>query len=424
MKLLVFLLFPGICFASFPTKIEQFNISLKTVIQNATMPDVKPGMVVASPSREAPNYYFDWVRDTALTMRSLVDYYEFSGDQKIKKMIFTWISAEAYRQNLPTYSGLGEPKYNIDGSGFTGPWGRPQNDGPALRAISMIKFARILFSEGNQDYVLKNLYHGSLPADSVIKKDLEYVAHNWREHSFDLWEEEKGMHFYTLLSQHVALQEGAKLARELNDNGAADFYFQQSQMIAKKLKSEFLHDGVGILVTTQKSAALGYKNSGLDVAPLLALIHTSPYQKLFSLNDPFVLKYISALVESFKDIYQVNKNYSDLGVGIGRYPEDRYDGYVTTQQGNPWFLSTLALGEYYCLLKNELSRSKKLSAKLASNLTDKTEKQFNRMLFHSDRKGHLSEQFNQDNGHMQGAVDLTWSHNSVMTAVMRCNFLK
>jgi glucoamylase len=394
------------------------------VISNATRPDVKPGMVVASPSKEAPNYYYDWVRDTALTMRSLVDYYQLSNDQKIKKMIFTWIDAEAYRQNLPTYSGLGEPKYNIDGSGFTGPWGRPQNDGPALRAITMIKFARIMFSEGNQDYVLKNLYHGVLPADSVIKKDLEYVAHHWEEHSFDLWEEEKGMHFYTLLSQHVALQEGAKLADELKDSNAAVFYRQESERIARKLKTEFTDERVGILVTSQKSAPLGYKNSGIDVAPLLALLHTSPYQKLFSLKDSYILKYVDVLTNTFTDIYSVNKKYLDLGVGIGRYPEDRYDGYQTSALGNPWFLSTLALGEYYCLLKDELMKNGKLTRVLAKDLSDMTENQFKRALFHSDRKGHISEQFNHETGIMQGAVDLTWSHNSFMTAMMRCRLVK
>jgi glucoamylase len=48
------------------------------------------------------------------------------------------------------------------------------------------------------------------------------------------------------------------------------------------------------------------------------------------------------------------------------------------------------------------------------------EAQFDRVLFHSDRKGHLSEQFNKSSGFMQGARDLTWSHNSFMTAYMRC----
>src|SRR5688500_16671266 len=29
---------------------------------------------------------------------------------------------------------LGEPKFQADGSAFNDPWGRPQNDGPAIRA--------------------------------------------------------------------------------------------------------------------------------------------------------------------------------------------------------------------------------------------------------------------------------------------------
>ncbi|MCM2349840.1 MAG: glycoside hydrolase family 15 protein [Bacteriovoracaceae bacterium] len=408
MKLfLAFFLLPTVVFA-LPSKNTQFKNSLKVVIENASKPDVRPGMVVASPSRSQPDYYFDWVRDTALTYRALIDYYELKKDSQIKKMIFTWIDAEAYRQNQPTFTGLGEPKYFIDGSGYTGGWGRPQNDGPALRAIAMIKFARLLLAEGNQDYVLKKLYHGVLPADSVIKKDLEYTAHHWREPSFDLWEEEMGMHFYTLLSQHTALQEGARLARELGDGAAADFYQMESSKIGLMIKNEFQDSQIGLKATIGLvNGGLGYKNSNIDVAPLLALLHTSPYQQLFSFQSRSVKRYINTLTETFKNLYAINKTFPDLGVGIGRYPEDRYDGYHTTGSGNPWFLSTLALGEYYC----------------QTGAMDKMEQQVKRALFHSDRQGALSEQFNQNTGHMQGARELTWSHNAFMTAMMRCNLI-
>lgn len=50
--------------------------------------------------------------------------------------------------------------------------------------------------------------------------------------------------------------------------------------------------------------------------------------------------------------------------------------------------------------------------------------QFARALFHSDCAGVMSEQFNHVTGIMQGAEELTWSHNAFMTAMMRCNFLK
>lgn len=398
-----------------PSKEVQFQSSLNQVIKNATMPDVRPGMVVASPSRSNPDYYYDWVRDTALTYRALVDYYELRKDSKIKKMIFTWIDAETYRQNQPTFTGLGEPKYMIDGSGYKGGWGRPQNDGPALRAITMIKFARLMLAEGNQDFVLKKLYHGVIPADSPIKKDLEYTAHHWREPSFELWEEEMGMHFYTLLSQFTALQEGAKLATELGDGGAADFYNQEARLIAQFLNSQFVDSQIGIKATIRKvNGGLGYKDSNIDVAPLLALLHNSPYQKIFTFKSAPVKKYIDTLTQTFKNLYGINKAYPELGVAIGRYPEDRYDGYKTTGTGNPWFLSTIGLGEYYCQIRNE-ARSFRID--------DMVEKQFARVLFHSDRQGSLSEQFNHESGHMQGAIELTWSHNAFMTAMMRCGFI-
>ncbi len=402
--------------SALPSKEIQFRQSLKTVIENATKPDVMPGLVVASPSRSNPNYYFDWVRDTALTYRALIDFYELSRDSRVLRMIATWVEAETFRQNQPAISGLGEPKYFIDGRGYTGGWGRPQNDGPALRALAMIKFANLMLREGNQDYVLKKLYHGVIPADSPIKKDLEYTAHSWREPSFELWEEEMGMHFYTLLAQHTALQEGAKLARELRDTGAADFYDHQSRLIGNFLTTQFLDSSIGLKTTIRKvNGGLGYKDSNIDVAPMLALLHNWPYQRLFSLRSAPVRRYVEVMVDTFRKLYRVNSEYPELGVAIGRYPEDRYDGYKTSGQGNPWFLATLGLGEFYCQLRNETKNQR---------LNDEIERQFSRALFHSDRRGGMAEQFNQHSGQMQGADELTWSHNAFMTAMMRCGYAR
>jgi glucoamylase len=410
MKILLLLLLPQLAFA-LPSKEFQFKASLKTLIENSTMPDVYPGMVVASPSRENPNYYFDWVRDTALVMRTLVDYWEITNDPKIKEMLFTWVESETHRQIRPALGGLGEPKYNIDGSGYSGPWGRPQNDGPALRVIAMIKFARLLIDSGEQDFVLRKLYYSVLPANSPIKKDLEYTAHHWRDQNFDPWEEEMGMHFYNLLAQHTALQEGAKLALELGDGGAAAFYEQESKKIGSYIKKNFLDDSIGIVVSRFVSRPLGYKNSGIDVAPLLALNHTWPYQKLIAFDDIHVKKYLQTLIETFHRIYSINTAFTDLGVAIGRYPEDKYNGYHTNGEGNPWFLTTLALGEHYCLANNGIK-------------TAAAEKQFERALFHSDRKGRMDEQMNYRTGRMQGAYELTWSHGAFLTAMMRCSQIK
>lgn len=415
MKLALILLLPLLSYAM-PSKQEQLKYSVKSIIANATMPDVKPGMVVASPSKSDPNYYYDWVRDTALTYSALVDYYALKKDSKILSMIKDWVQSETDRQNKWSLTGLGEPKYNIDGTSFDGPWGRPQNDGPALRALAMIKFARIQLANNDADYVIKKLYRGILPADSVIKKDLEYTAYHWDEASFDLWEEEKGMHFYTLIAQYTALKEGAALASELLDEGAAQFYKEEAFKIKNYITRTFHDDVIGIKATVDKvGGGLYYKSSNIDVAVLLGLLHNYPYQDIYKFNDARVKKYIEALKNSFKVAYTLNHKNTTPAVAIGRYPEDRYDGYGTNGTGNPWFLATAGLGEYYCLLQK--TNGKKSYA-------DVIEAQFQMVIYHSDRQGHLSEQFNRDNGIMQGARDLTWSYSSFLTAMMRCGLAR
>jgi len=42
-----------------------------------------------------------------------------------------------------------------------------------------------------------------------------------------------------------------------------------------------------------------------------------------------------------------------------------------------------------------------------------------RVLFHRNADGSLSEQMNRENGYMQGAPNLTWSHASIITAKLR-----
>ncbi|KAG4427306.1 hypothetical protein IFR05_017211, partial [Cadophora sp. M221] len=106
------------------------------------VPGAGAGYVVASPSRVDPPYFYTWTRDSALTMKMIVDEFIF-GKTELQSYIEDYIHAQAVLQTvanpsgtfLPAGLGLGEPKYQVDGSRFNGAWGRPQRDGPALRAI-------------------------------------------------------------------------------------------------------------------------------------------------------------------------------------------------------------------------------------------------------------------------------------------------
>jgi hypothetical protein len=66
-------------------------------------------------------------------------------------------------------TGLGEPKFNVDETAFTGSWGRPQRDGPALRATALIAYSKWLVSNGYTSTASSLIW-------PIIQNDLSYVA--------------------------------------------------------------------------------------------------------------------------------------------------------------------------------------------------------------------------------------------------------
>lgn len=82
-------------------------------------------------------------------MKTLIDLFK-NGDTGLLSVIEEYINAQAYIQTISNPSGdlssggLGEPKFNVDETAFTGSWGRPQRDGPALRATALIAFGQWL----------------------------------------------------------------------------------------------------------------------------------------------------------------------------------------------------------------------------------------------------------------------------------------
>lgn len=70
----------------------------------------------------------------------LVDTF-IAGDTSLQSQIENYISAQADLQTVSNPSGdlytggLGEPKFNVDETAFTGAWGRPQRDGPGISSV-------------------------------------------------------------------------------------------------------------------------------------------------------------------------------------------------------------------------------------------------------------------------------------------------
>ena len=437
----------------------------------------------AMPFPTSPNVLTNYtgIRDAAITLSTLVDLYTADSSSYLSSKIVPIMEAYASFSNVVQHtpnpsgtfsdklSGLGEPKFQIDGSAFTENWGRPQRDGPALRAITLIKYLHAynathtdLWASAGSNNPFADLYDAKLPANSTIKADLESTSHYWRESGFDLWEEVHGLHFFTALVQLRALREGARLATLFTDYGAARWYRDQADRLEQQFMPTFWSQDMGHLVETLNS-----DRSGLDCGILLGAIHgtttecsTDPAAASQCSYAPFtdeILVSLLALVRDQASRFPINSRPVSLndegmdemaGVGVGRYPEDGYNGYETIPHtGNPWFLCTSSVSEVLYRTRlhlqstsvlniterglsfwNALISSQHPSVGIYKKGNDVFEEAVRRLgstgdaflavvRTHVDGEGSMSEQFDRLDGFMRGATDLTWSYGAFLQAV-------
>lgn len=225
------------------------------------------GVVIAAPGVVNPDYRYTWTRDSALTIHCIDEEF-FVGNASLQSTIEDYIYAEAHRQVIydpmgPLYpwgTGLGEPKYQINLTRFNGVWGRPQRDGPALRAITLMDYIDYLLGHGNAAEA-KAVWE-------IVANDLAYTAQYWNETGYDLWEEVAGSSFFTTLSQHRALVQGPQVAARLGLS--CPNCESQAPEIACFLANSFWN-ATGNHVISNINTGAGFGRSGIDANYLLGV---------------------------------------------------------------------------------------------------------------------------------------------------------
>ena len=432
---------------------KQREQSWQRLLRNLSPEGTARGTVVASPSREAPNYWFHWVRDAGLVLDQVVSRrIRAQGDEaaRLDQLLWDFTALSRRQQKTPNRSGaadergLGEPKFEVSGAPFDGEWGRPQNDSPAARALMLIRWASFLLDQAPgrelQARVQRELYDAKLPSESVIKNDLEYVASHALEPCIDLWEESWGHHFYTRILSESALREGAKLARRLGDPFAADWYEKKATELRKAL-NEHWDEGRKLLVITKEPGGARpsllprlldvqtqeWKPSGIDSAVILGILHRrpTPGDLSWSVLDPRVQATFRVIERTFADLYPINRR-SPEAPAIGRYPEDRYDGVQTGSQGHAWVLATAGFAEFLyrsaiaerALATSALTEKARIRHReTARSLVARAESYLARLQKHADPDGNWSEQLHRSTGMQRGARDLSWSHAAFLSAM-------
>jgi glucoamylase len=272
-------------------------------------------------------------------MKMIIDELLF-GKTELTPYVEDYITAQAILQTvsnpsgalLPSGLGLGEPKYKVDGTKFSGNWGRPQRDGPALRAIAIMTYSNHLIQQGDQERVKDVIW-------PVIANDLAYTGQYWNQTGFDLWEEVSGTSFFTTLNQYRSLVEGGRLASALGLSCPA---CEQAPNILCFLQTYW--NGAYLVANTNTNIA----RTGIDANTMLASI--SVFDPAASCDSPTYqpchpqsLASFKVFVDTFRNptLYPINAGLPNTsGVALGRYAEDTY------YNGNPWYLITLGAAEF------------------------------------------------------------------------------
>ncbi|KAK6955353.1 glycoside hydrolase 15 protein [Daldinia eschscholtzii] len=399
------------------------------------------GVVVASPSKSDPDYFYTWTRDAALVFQAIIERFINKYDASLQTQIQNYIIAQAKLQGVSNPSGslsdgrgLGEAKYHVDLSAFTDGWGRPQRDGPALRAIALITYSKWLIANGYTSTVNTVIW-------PIIRNDLSYVAQYWNQTGFDLWEEVNGSSFFTVAAQHRSLVEGSALAKTLGTN------YDAYDAIAPHIlcfQQTFWSSSSGYALA---NINVNNGRSAKDGNSILASIHNFDPAlgcdaATFQPCSDRALSSHKVVVDAFRDIYSINAGIPiGSAIAVGRYPEDVY------YNGNPWYLLTLAAAEqlYDALYVWQTTGSITVTSTslsffrdLIPNIQAGTYKAdddtyttiYNAVYLYADgfvnvvsqyaeSDGAMAEQYERSSGTPLSARDLTWSYAAFLTAAAR-----
>lgn len=316
----------------------------------------------------------------------------------------------------------------------------------------------------DKNFVEKYLF--DIKGKGLINQNLSYIVDNSREDCYDLWESCLGPMFFAKMIQIKALTAGSALSANFDNLSLASKYIAAAEDLSYQAvehyqtftygqeKFKAYCEGFDIPLNLTFPVYPKYKSNNfskyrgmsLDSSVILGILLGNLYE--YSQPDSWVYKslikdkiiakkFITVIQESKEDLsptsleviktvrliadktfskkgldaYKINE---DLPKGInliGRYPGDIYNGITwddPINKGNPWFITSIALAQYYYTLAYELKKPDYIVM---------GDKQMELIFKYIDGKENasgksytMSEQIDRNTGEQTSAHNYTWSY--------------
>ncbi|MBV8144264.1 MAG: glucan 1,4-alpha-glucosidase [Gammaproteobacteria bacterium] len=417
------------------------------------------GSVLASPViahyDPEPDYFFHWFRDSAIVIDALrvaiaAGYAERAAMERCREFVrFSLALQSLDGRELLRHGGLrrrvqpdflpylrpddelgalsgaavaADVRVNADGTLDVIRWARPQVDGPALRALTLLRWWRQfpdLYAEAAVGAALGKL----------IGDDLELTRAELQRPCSDIWEEAHGHHYFTELLQCEALTRGADWLEHTGDTGRSLAARHRAAQAHADL--DRFWDAGGGFYRSRLTRETRDPGRDLDMSVVLGVLHAGRPGGAHSVLDPKAQATLATLEVLFEGLYDINRRRPpEAGPAMGRYANDAYYG------GGAWYIATLGAAEFYFRLAQDLRTGGELVRRtenagfrerlragdsldpqqLARLAIERGDAFMRTVRSFTPPGGELSEQFDRTTGVQTSARHLSWSYAAFITA--------
>ena len=340
-------------------------------------------------------YSYMWPRDGALVAATLVD----AGYSEISRRFFDFC------HRVITSQGFLLHKYTPDGS-LASSWHGWYANGKKTLPIQEDETALVLwalwrhFKRFRDVEFVKKHFRGLVIRAAEWMCDYIDTESGLPKPSWDLWEERYGIHGWTVASVWAGLRAAANFAESFGENNLAMRYRKLAEKMRLAALSMLWHEPSGSFVRTIKITGKDVEQDTTMDASLIGLWY-------FGMLEPDDGKIISTM-EAMRERLWVK---TEVG-GMARYENDYYHQVTSDTKevpGNPWFICTLWLAEWYIATARNMDDLKK-----PYGLIEWT-------AHRSLDSGVLAEQVHPFLNEPLSVSPLTWSHATYVDAINKYN---
>src|SRR3954469_4259842 len=361
-------------------------------------------------------YSYMWPRDGALVANAL----DLAGFPDLARWFYTFC------KDVITADGYFHHKYNPDGSPASSwhPW---VLKGAQVLPIQEDETALVIWALWRHDYPYRDIEYGRSLWVDLIQKAADFMV-SYRDPrtglplpSYDLWEERWGIHTFTVATVYGALKAARNFAVCFGDRAKAEIYNSAAEQVkagaSKYLFSERLNRFVRRIVPRDnpippdsrdyvETSDLKTEPTTEDLFEVDDVLDSSLFAifkfHLFDADDPRVESTMRAVEDQLWVKTQVG--------GLARYENDHYhrvSNDLASVPGNPWFICTLWLADYF-ITRATTSAELKVALPI-----------FEWTASHALESGVLAEQVNPYTNEPISVSPLTWSHATVVSTTIK-----